>query len=193
MCDDSVVRALLFAAMAAIAVAIGLIVAAMIANGSIIFSGTAPGWMAAAAAATAIAVGSLVLARIAVEAYYGCLRDRGLVGRECDGKLGNLLRTLEALILVLGIQVAACVAAAGVAWIPLFGIEPMVFIVGTLAAQLPLIAGLFAFLADLRNCLPPPPTPPVGTLASITSSLDFFGLRREARPSPTPTGPRSKG
>jgi hypothetical protein len=163
MCDDTAVKVWLGIAAGLVATAIALIIAAAVANGSFFGAWASPGLMLGAAAATGGAVVALGLAASAMQDYYDCLRRVGAIGTQCAGALANWMNNVAALKTVLGIQAAACVANAAIAWIPWGGQVQMWVILGALIAQAFLIASLAYFIVELNRCLPPSPPPPAGT------------------------------
>lgn len=156
-CSDSAVNYWLAAAAAALATAIGFVIAAIVANNSFWAAVASPGLMLAAGLAAAAAGLALNQARAAMRNYYQCLLRSGAIGSQCEGALLNWERNLLAIELVLGILAGSCATAAIVAWVPWAGQASMWPILGSLIALAPLIASLFYFTGTLRRCLPDPP------------------------------------
>jgi hypothetical protein len=164
MCDDTAVKVWLSIATGLVATAIGLIIAAAVANGSFFGAWASPGLMLGAAAATGGAVVALGFAASAMQEYYDCLRRVGAIGTQCAGALANWMNNVAALKTVLGIQAAACLANAAIAWIPWGGQVQMWVILGALIAQAVLIVSLGFFISELNKCLPTPPPASPGRL-----------------------------
>jgi hypothetical protein len=146
MCDIKPLRNWLLASLSGILVAIGLIVAAAIANNSFFGAPASPGLMITAGFVTAFAVVFVGLAINALDAYFRCLMGR------CEGQCSNLRNLLNGVRVVLGIQAAACFVAAGIAWIPWAGAIPMYVILGALFLQLVLLVSGIAFVNALARC-----------------------------------------
>ena len=153
MCDDTPFRDWLLAAAAALATAIGLIVAAAVLNGSLFLAPGSPALMVAAGIAVSAAGFAVDRARAAVIDFYDCLRRNALTGDECAGDRSNLLNALAAMIGALAVLSAACFGAAGIAWLP-WGAQPaMWWIIAALGAQVVLIPLMFVYVGALRACL----------------------------------------
>lgn len=163
MCDWTPVRNWLIAALVTMALAVASVFVAL--NLSSVPQSIA---MLVAAAMTGLAIGLISLALGALTAFCAC------AGPPCAGPCANLRAVLLAINVVLGIQVAACLATAAVVLIPILGTwlggRQIYVIYGALVLQVALLVSAFAFLAQLSSCqpgrppvMPPPTTPPVGT------------------------------
>jgi hypothetical protein len=150
MCDPTPVRNWLIGIAAAIAVAIGLIVAAAVTNGSFWLAWQSPGWMLLAAAAAGAAVLVCGQTLTALDTLCRC------AGERCAGQCYNMRNTLNAARVVLGIQATACLLAAAYAWIPWVAQPSMWIIVAALATQAALIISALAFFSSLARCARPP-------------------------------------
>ena len=171
MCDPTPIRNWLLAIVAAIVVAIALIIAAAVTNGSFWLAWQSPGWMAGAFAATALAALFCGFAIDALDVFCKC------AGSKCSGECANMRNTLNAARVVLGIQALACLYAALQAWIPIYGLGVMIAIGAALVIQLGLIASAIFFFSALERCnnLPPPTgsgSGPLGGPSTRETSLD---------------------
>jgi hypothetical protein len=151
LCDPGPFRAWLSGASAAIIAAIALIIAAAVLNASFWAAGGSPIVMLAAAASAYIAVGLLSQAISRLNELCACLSESG--GGSCSGSCQNLRTNLDAIRIVVGIQASACVAAAGIAWIPWAGAAPMAVILGALVVNAALLVSAMAFWVQLENCV----------------------------------------
>jgi hypothetical protein len=175
MCDLGPFRNWLLGVAAAIAVAIGFIVAAAIANASFWGAAGSPVLMGFAAAAGYLAVYLLGQAQDALNAYATCTGDR------CAGAVANMTNVITAVRVVLGIQSSACLAAAFIAWIPYGGAAVMGIILASFILQALLIATALLVLDQLRRCaLPPAITRPPGIdLDGSTVGSPLTGIKRK--------------
>lgn len=159
MCDLGPLRKYLAFTVASILTAVGLIVAAAVANGSFFGAVASPGLMIAAGLATIVAMALCGAALNALEVFCRC------AGRACAGACSNFRNTLKAGAILLGIQATACFVAAGIAWIPWAGQAPMWAIAGALILQVVLLISAFFLLGTLSKCQSTepglPPSPPV--------------------------------
>lgn len=162
MCDPSPIRNWLLAVLAAIAVAIGLIIAAAVANGSFWLAYTSPVWMLLAAAATALAIFLCGQAMTALDVFCTC------AGPRCAGPCTNMRNTINAARAVLGIQATTCLAAALAAWIPIAGQVLMWIIIGALVIQVALIISAIVFIDQLTACAKPAPSGPGSGTGGLT-------------------------
>ena len=157
MCDIGPFRNWLFAILAAILAAVGFIVAAAVANGSIFAAAGSPVLMGIAAALSALAALFCGFALNELNTLCACL------GVRCSGPCDNLRNTLNAIRVVLGIQATAAAGVALIAWIPVAPQPLMWIIIGALVIQAALVISLLAFLNSLERCArPAPPTGPPG-------------------------------
>jgi hypothetical protein len=154
MCDTTALRNFLLGIAVAIVLAIALIIAAAITNGSFWLAWQSPGWMLAAAAAAAAAVLLCGFALDALDTVCTC------TGARCSSQCANLRNVLNTARAVLGIQAMACLAAAAQAWIPVAGQIVMWTIVGAFVLQAALIVSAIAFLTQLDGCASAPATTP---------------------------------
>jgi hypothetical protein len=74
---------------------------------------------------------------------------------ECNAPLNTFLAAVSAMFMVVLVQAFACLAAAGVTWVPLFGIAPAAYIAATLFLQVLLMPTLWYLYDKLRKCLGP--------------------------------------
>jgi hypothetical protein len=137
----SVAAAGIVAAIVAIGVAVGL-------NNSFFGAPGAPAAMVAAGIASVAAVVALRLLIVDVNEYFSCMGSPD----SCSVELSNVINSINALVVVLGIQATACFVAAGIAWIPWAGSAPMYAILASLITQLALVPSLYIFMADLASC-----------------------------------------
>jgi len=149
MCDLSSFQILLGTAGAFIAGAIAAVIVAAVLNNGFFSAPASPAAMITAGGLTLAAIGSLIAARALVESYFQCMG----APPACAGALSNLLNALAGLLTVLGIQAAACFAAAGIAWIPWAGGAPMYVILGAFIIQAALIPTVIVFSVALVNCV----------------------------------------
>jgi hypothetical protein len=149
MCDFTAVNALLGGAAAAVVIAAALVTTAAILNAGFFTAPGSPGFMIGAGASTVVAVGLLIAAHTLVQDGFACAGSPGA----CEGDLSNTLNALDGLMTVLGIQAAACFAAAAVAWAPGIAQPAMWAIFATFLLQGPLIVTAGVFYSNLRNCL----------------------------------------
>lgn len=161
-CDPGSLIASLVAAGVAIAVAIGFIVAAAIANNSFFGAAGSPALMVGAGVSSGVATGLLGLAKSAADAYFQCAGSPPA----CLGAYDNLIAALAAMITVMGIQTTACFVVAGIAWIPWAGGAPMYVILGALIIQAALIPTIIAFANALISCISSLPMGGTGTSGS---------------------------
>lgn len=165
-CSSNGVIASLVAATAAIVIALGLITTAAIMNGSWWAAPGAVPLMFAAAGATAGAMAGVVAAIPLMVTFIDCLRvnyvpapSQALPGSitaqapPCATSMSTWYTLVVGIGLALTVQAAACLKAAGIAWIPLLGLAPMTVITAALVVQAGAIAGLIAASADLFACL----------------------------------------
>lgn len=165
MCDPTPVRNWLLAVLAAIISAIACIVAAAVANGSIWQAWQSSIWMIVAAASTGLATFLCGQALSVLDTFCRC------TGVRCVGACSNMRNTINAVRVVLGIQMTACLMAAAQAWIPFVGQALMYPILAALFIQLVLIASAIVFYRQLEDCARPPIDPgggpsPTGPLPS---------------------------
>ncbi len=131
-----------------IAAAVAILVAAAL-NNNYWTAGGSPTQMVIAGGLALGAVGALVGADMLVDEYFQCMGAPD----ECDGIRQQLLTTLAALSITLGIQAAACFAvAASIAGIPWIGQAAMYPIQAALIVQAALIPYATALAVDLVNC-----------------------------------------
>ena len=128
-CNAQTLRTWLGISSGTILTSAGFVGGAAAANNSFFGAPASPGLMLLAAAAAGGADGALGKAVEELDAYCECLGD------SCEGQCRNLRANLEAIRVVMRAQGAACVAAAGIAWIPWAGAVPMYVILGALIAQ----------------------------------------------------------
>lgn len=145
--------AFIIAALAAISTAIAL-------NGSFCLAPGSPGFMVAAGALSLAAVGMIGLLKGEVVGYWECTGSP----EACVGNYLTLITAMDALILVLSIQAAACFAAAGIAWIPWVGAAPMIAIAVTMITQLGLLIALWAIVSELAFCVIDATAPTPGSI-----------------------------
>jgi hypothetical protein len=146
MCDINPVRNLLLATLAAIVAAAGAVVTAAVSNNSFWGAPGSVGIMISAGVLTAVAIGLLAATSNALSTFCNCLMGR------CQQACSNLKNLLAGANAVLGFQVVACFAAAGIAWIPWAGQGPMWVIAATLTLQVALIISGLVFLSTLSSC-----------------------------------------
>ena len=154
MCDHGPINAFLAAAVGFLFTAVTTIIAAAIANASILGAVASPGLMGLAGLLSLIALVLLILAKGRAYDYVVCM-SKDLNGKQlkCAGQYTNFNKNISAVITVVGIQTAACFSVAGYAWIPFLAQPSMWTIIATLTLQFALILSLFAFWAALRDCL----------------------------------------
>jgi len=151
MCNFQPVYNYLNAVYAAIAAAMVLIGSAAILNASFLGAPGSPALMVLAGTSTSSAIVLLGIALGKMNAFISCKGDL----EKCRGNKSNFNNALNALRTVLGIQAAACFAAAGVAWVPWAGLAPMYAIATTLLIQLAMVTALIIYARSLINCLQP--------------------------------------
>lgn len=149
MCNENSIRNYLIAGYSAILSAIGFIVTAAVLNNSFFGAPGAPFLMLSAAGFTGLASLFFSFAKGKMEEYIKCMGYND----SCSASYNNFFKAINALIVVLGIQTTACLAAAGIAWIPWFGAVPMYAIIGTLIIQFAVGISLIIFAIELINCL----------------------------------------
>ncbi len=150
MCDITTLRNWLNWGLGAILTAGAFIGAAVIANISVVAAAAAPTLMIIAGVVTLIADFFVWSAVWALNEYCQCLMGR------CERQCSQLRYLLLGVAAVLLAQAWACGVAAGVAWIPGFGIPPMIAIAVTLILQLGLIIFGIGFVNALAACGQPP-------------------------------------
>jgi hypothetical protein len=146
MCNINPVKNLLIATMVAILAAGGAVITAAVSNNSFWGALGSVGIMITAGILTAVALGLLWATNNALNAFCSCLAGR------CQQACSNLSHLLAGAGAVLGIQVGACFAAAGIAWIPWAGQGPMWVIAGTLLIEVALIMSGLVFINALSSC-----------------------------------------
>ncbi len=112
----------------------------------------APGAPAAMITAGALAAGAVALLKRSIDEL-DYFRQCGGVPRSCQGAFDNLTTNIAAIAVVMGIQASACLAAAGIAWIPWAGAAPMYVILAALIVQAGLIVSLAVYLAEFLACV----------------------------------------
>lgn len=168
MCEVAGLLASLASAGSLVLVSIGLITAAALANNGFFSAPSSPALMVAAGVAIIAAGAALSVAKALAEDYFQCMGAPDA----CRGALENFLTNIDALILVMGIQATASLAAASVAWIPWAGAAPMYAIIGTLVLQASLIPSLTAFWVVLEDCLERAAT--AATVGPLTASVPVY-------------------
>jgi hypothetical protein len=146
MCDTTVLRGWLTAALFGVMSAVAAIIGAIAVNGSFWSAWASPGFMLTAALMTGAALACLAAAQTALSALCACL------GGACKGPCDNLYNNLRAIQVVLGIELAATLACAAASWIPFAPIPVMTAILGALIVQAALIVSAIIFLFALLDC-----------------------------------------
>lgn len=185
MCDPGPLRNWLIAIAAAIFVAVAIIVGAAVANGSWWYTYLSPIGMLVAAAATGAAILLCGAALSALTTLCNC------TGARCAGQCANLRNTLNAAMVVLGIQAIACLTVALYAWIPGAAQPAQWAIIGALIVLAGLIISAIFFMAQLSSCAAPKPPPPLvrgrglhpykatiaqGWVSSVESAFEFLAF-----------------
>ena len=154
MCDPTALKYWLYACVAAAFVAVAIIVAAAIANGSLIGTGSAPVIMFSAAGISAAAAGLCGSALSALNTLCTC------TGLRCASQCSTMRKILLAAASSLSVQAAACATVAAYAWIPFAALPAQwAIFAALLAVALTLLAAL-ASLNSLASCASAPTAPP---------------------------------
>ncbi len=163
MCDLTPLRNWLIGCAALITCAVLTIVGAAVANGSWWYTYLSPIGMLVAAGFTLGAIGACSAAISALDTYCAC------IGARCSGQCGNLRRTLQAAMTVLGIQATACAVIAAYAWVPGAAQPAQWALIGALIIEAALIVSAIAFLSSLTSCAVPPATPTGSSSGGLTT------------------------
>lgn len=159
MCDSSAVRNWFLAITGMIIVSAAIVIVAIGLNTSVVEAEHATGAMVAAFLAVGLAILFCTFARTALNTYCACTA----AFPACKSACSSVSALLTAVQTVLGIEAAACLAAALWAWVPFLGIGPMLIIFGAMIAEVGVIIGGIALLLQLFSCQGPMIPKPTGT------------------------------
>jgi hypothetical protein len=128
------------------ALAVGFVVVAGATNGSLLSAMSSPLLMLVAGACSLAATIMIWGAQAELQVFCHC------VGDECKGKGPHVKWNLAAIQLVLGVETAACFAAAAHAWMPALAPPAMWIIMGAVLVQFGLFNSALGFVAGLVDC-----------------------------------------
>jgi hypothetical protein len=146
MCDPKPLRTRLNRSIALMALAVGFVVVAATASGSLLSAMSSPLLMLVAGACSLAAMATLWGARAELDVFCHC------VGAECAGKGPHVKWNLAAIQLVLGVETAACFAAAAHAWVPALAQPAMWIVMVAVVVQFGLFNSALGFVAGLVDC-----------------------------------------